>query len=653
MNKSSSINSGQHFFIGFLIIIAVVLALLAPKSAVNVDEQLHYTHAKNVVNWYFTGGQDKSSLHTPQTNLKYYGQSVDNFTALFNRIFNIKHEFLIRHYTGAFFFLMLLLFTGLLSREATGSWLIASVTVLAMIFMPRLAGHAFGNLKDIPFAAGYVAGLLMIIRFIKEFPHPRWKTALLLGISIAFTVSIRAGGFILFAYLGLALFVFFVLKPFYLTEIVSTKPFFMRLLGQGAAILVIGYFAGLLFWPFALQNILIHPFESLQVMEHYKVSIRQVFEGELMWSTQLPWYYLPKWLLISSPLVILAGFTVCLFFFLNEMIYTPVNKQLVTVGFVLFAFIFPVLYVIVIGSNIYSGIRQMLFVLPLLAFLAVWGAYKLLVLFSVRSRLLGYTFTIVFFIGLLWPFKHQAATFPADYVFFNSLAGGNKKAWGNYEYDYYFHSVKEAVDYLTQLNEEEEIVVAMNCNLSNYFDNYPDIHYTYTRFLERSSAEWDYGIFELNYLEPSLLRDNLWKPSGTIKTFYHKGNPVVVLVKRQDKSDFTGISEIKNGNLQLGVKFLEAALERQKNNIWLYVNIAKAKLELNEIEEFKFYLEEGKKLHPTYEPLMLLEAGYYFKEEEYEKAYRKLHQLFKINARYLPGIELLEKVKVKMRKNIS
>ncbi len=520
--------------------------------------------------------------------------------------------------------------------------------------MPRLAGHAFGNLKDIPFATGYVAGLLMTIRFMKEFPHPRWKTSLLLGLAIAFTVSIRAGGFILFGYLGLALFGFFVLKPFYLTEIVSTKPVFVRLLGQGAAILVIGYFAGLLFWPFALQNIFIHPIESLRVMEHYKVSIRQVFEGELMWSTQLPWYYLPKWLLISSPLMLLAGLVVYLVFFLKGMVFNLViNKQMILGGFVLFSFAFPLIYVMAIGSNLYSGIRQMLFILPPMALLSVWGIYKLLVLISTRSRRLCYVFTLVFIVGLIWPFKHQASTFPADYIFFNSLAGGNKNAWGNYEYDYYFHSVKEAVDFLFQLDEKEEIVVAMNSNLSNYFDKNPNIHYTYTRFLERSSAKWDYGIFGLNYLEPGLLKSNVWQPAGMVKTFYHKGNPVVVVVKRQDYSDYYGFSEIKNGNLQSGVEFLETALEGQKNNVWLYVNMAKAKLELSEIEEFKFYLNEGKKLHPSYEPLFLLEAGYLFKEEKYDEAFRKLNQLFEINPRYMPGIELFKEVKAEMRKNRS
>jgi tetratricopeptide (TPR) repeat protein len=380
-----------------------------------------------------------------------------------------------------------------------------------------------------------------------------------------------------------------------------------------------------------------------------------VFDGELIWSTLLPWYYLPKWLFISTPLYVLFGFIAFLGFLLFESIGPRRNnRQWLIEGFILFAFLFPFLYVIAIDSNLYSGIRQMLFILPPLTILAVWGICKLFDFLISRSRAAGYALATLFFVSLLWPVKHQAETFPVDYVFFNSFAGGNRKAWSNYEYDYYFHSINEAVDFLKDSVEGDEITVAMNCNLSNYFENQPGMHYQYTRFLERSSVEWDFGIFGLNYLEPDLLKNGRWKPSGLIKTFYHKGNPVAVLIKRTDKFDFYGISEIKNGNLQQGMAFLEKALEKQENNVWLYVNMAKAKLESGQKEEFLYYLKEGKKLHPAYEPLLLLEARYYFAENELTKTNDTLGRLLEVNPFYTPARQLWEDVKKrKQKKNES
>lgn len=649
MNSLFHIHSGRNLFAGILLVIAIVLAVLAPKAAVNVDEQLHYPHAKKVVNWYFTGGEDQSCLHTPVTNLKYYGQSVDNLTALINRVFNVEKEFLLRHYTGALFFLLLLLVAGILSHEVTGSWVVATLTVLALLFMPRLSGQAFGNLKDIPFATGYLAGILMIIRFFKTFPHVTWKTIVLLGLAIAFTVSVRAGGFILFAYLGLGILVYFALKPFYLIQIVSTKPVFVRLLGQGAVVLIVGYFSGLLFWPFALQNIFIHPVESLQVMEHYKVSIRQIFEGEMMWSTQLPWYYLPEWFLISTPVIVLAGVGVFLVQWLWEVASKmKINSQTFVESFLLFAFIFPFIYVIAIKSNMYSGIRQMLFILPPITILSVWGLYRLIKQFLGRNKI-AYQLGMLFFtLAIIWPVRHQAATFPVDYVYFNQLAGGNKEAWSNYEYDYYFHGIKQAADYLSEISEGKDNVVAMNCNLSNYLNEAEGMEYVYTRLLERSSADWDYGIFGLNYIDPRLLKNDLWRPSDVLKVFYHEGNPVAVVVKRSDKSDFYGISEINNGNLHEGIALLEEAIKKQQNNVWLYVNLAKAQLELGNNEQFRDLVEEGKKLHPFYEPLLLLEATGDFKDGNYEKSYNHLLALLRYNPRYLPANELFETVKLKL-----
>jgi len=638
--------SEKNLYYTILIIAACVLFLLAPHSAVNVDEQLHYPHAKNVVNWYFTGGQDQSCLYTPVTNLKYYGQSADNFTALVNRIFSVGDEFLFRHYSGAFFFWLLLYLTGKLTFEMTNSHIAAGVAVLSLVFMPRLAGQAFGNLKDIPFAAGYMGGLIMIVRLIKEFPVLRWKTAILLGIAIAFTVSVRAGGFILFAYLGLTVLIFFVWKPFYLIQVVSTKPVFARLVGQGATVLAIGYFGGLLFWPYALQNIFVHPFESLGVMEHYKVSIRQVFEGEMMWSTQLPWYYLPKWMLISSPLFLLAGFAVYTILYMRQFFtrFHP-TRLLLAESFIIFSVVFPLIYVIIIGSNMYSGVRQMLFIFPPMAFLAVTGIYRFILKVKLKNRHAGYILASFFLILMALPLRHQAATFPADYIYFNELAGGNKNAWANYEYDYYFHSIKEPAELVVQLAAGEEIVVGMNCNLSNYFDGHPNIRFKYIRYLERSSADWDYGIFGLNYLHPYLLKNNYWQTTETIQTFYHKGNPVAILVRRTDKSDLSGVTEIQNGNWKKGIVLLEEAVHRDSNNVWLYLHLAKAKLALNELDGYYLYKGLGQRIHPFYEPFYLLEANHFFEQGKHAEAINQIERLLEINSRYLPAKALYEELK--------
>lgn len=645
MNKTINILTARNVFFAGLFVAAIILAFLAPKAAVNVDEQLHYPHAKAVVDWYFTGGEDASCLETPVTNLKYYGQSVDNFTALINRVFNVENEFLTRHFTGAFFFWMLLIFAGLIAYQLSGSFWVSSLSVLSILIMPRLFGQAFGNLKDIPFAAGYLAGIYMIIRFIKELPKPKWSTAILLGVAIAFTCSVRIGGLILFAYFGMALVTFIILKPFLLKYVVSTKLCLVRLLGQGMVILLIGYFVGLLFWPFALLDVFQNPLASLSVMEHYKVSIRQIFEGNLLWSTQLPWYYLPKWLLISTPEFLFVGFGTFLFLFFQK-IFKQDNKQLFFELFVLFTLFFPLMYVIVIGANLYSGVRQMLFVLPLFAVFSAIGVVRLIQSNSLKFIKGG---VALFFFGLMiLPFKQQAATFPADYIYFNTISGGNKKAWSNFEYDYYFHGFKKSSEYLVNLVGNQEVILAANCNLSNYFETIPNITYQYTRYLERSSVDWDYGLFGLNYIHPTLLKNGKWQSAEIIKTFYQKGNPIVVLLKRNGKSDFKGIQKVEAGEANEAQILLKKAVASDPNNVWLYVQLAKNALKENDFKSFIGYLQKGREIYPFYEPFYLLEGQYLFSKNEFSKAKKVLNELMEFNPRYNQAATLLKAVNEKL-----
>ncbi len=645
MNKYIDIFTARNTFVVALLLAAVTLAFLAPKAAVNVDEQLHYPHAKKVINWCFTGGEDISCLETPVTNLKYYGQSVDNFTALFNRIFNVENEFSTRHFTGAFFFWLLLLFAALISYQLTGSFWVAALTVFSMLAMPRLFGQAFGNLKDIPFAAGYAAGIYFIIRFIKEMPRPKWTIAIWLALAIAFTISVRIGGLILFAYFGLAIVTYIISKPFYLKQIVSTKLCLVRLLGRGAVIVIIGYFAGLLFWPFALRDVFQNPLESLSVMEHYKVSIRQIFEGNLLWSTQLPWYYLPKWILISTPEFIILGFLIFSISLIRYKSKPVKSKQLFLELFVFFTLLFPVVYVIIIGSNLYSGVRQMLFVLPLLAVFSSIGIFELLN--SNIKKIVKLPLTVIFFILMILPVKHQATTFPADYIYFNSISGGNKNGWANYEYDYYFHSIKKSSEYLIELIGDEEITVATNCNLSNYFEGVPNVKYQYSRYLERSSTNWDYGLFGVNYIHPFQLKNKTWQSSQIIKTFYHQGNPVAVLLKRSNKNDFNGISEIKKGNIEKGEQLIREAIKTDPKNVWLFVHLAEVYLDKNEFKEFDTILKKGFEIHPYYEPFYLLKAQKLFDENKYDESLKTLQQLIEINPRYKNAAPLLKAVKKK------
>jgi tetratricopeptide (TPR) repeat protein len=289
----------------------------------------------------------------------------------------------------------------------------------------------------------------------------------------------------------------------------------------------------------------------------------------------------------------------------------------------------------------------MLFVMPVLAIFSSIGIKGLYNYFRFKPIKIA---TIVFyFLLMILPVRHQASTFPVDYVYFNTVSGGNKKAWSNYEYDYYFHGIKKSSEYLIKLAGSNKITVASNCNLSNYFEKSTNIHYEYSRYLERSSVDWDYGLFGVNYIHPELLKNGKWQSNEVIKTFYHAGNPIVVLLKRKDKLDFQGISKSELGEFDEAQVLLEKAVESDPNNVWLFLQMAKNSLKQNDFESFNRYLQKGREIYPLYEPFYLLEAQYLFDKKEFREAKVVLNELIEINPRYGKAGQLIKAVNEKLK----
>jgi tetratricopeptide (TPR) repeat protein len=169
--------------------------------------------------------------------------------------------------------------------------------------------------------------------------------------------------------------------------------------------------------------------------------------------------------------------------------------------------------------------------------------------------------------------------------------------------------------------------------------------------LERSSADWDYGLFGVNYIHPELLKSGKWQPAGVVKTFLHKENPLVVVVKRTDKNDFKGIEMANSGDWVQSSVLLENALQTDKNNVWIILQLAKNSLKLNDFERFNTYLQQGRSIYVDYEPFYLLEAQYFFDLGKTEEAKVVLNKLIDVNPRYQNAAPLLNAVNKKLEEH--
>ena len=64
-------------------------------------------------------------------------------------------------------------------------------------------------------------------------------------------------------------------------------------------------------------------------------TFRQIFEGKVEWSDFMPWYYLPKSMVITIPVIVLSG---CSFLFFTEII-SRIRKSSSLMGFSFYDFV--------------------------------------------------------------------------------------------------------------------------------------------------------------------------------------------------------------------------------------------------------------------------------------------------------------------------
>ena len=157
----------RRIFLYLCLVPFALIPLLSLNAGISGDEPVHYEQAENVYKYFATGGKDISSIDTPITFLKYYGQSIDNFSYLVNKLFGFQEPYITRHIINALAGALTILFSGLLAAELAGY----GAGILAIIFLllsPVFLGHTYNNLKDVPFALGYIVSIYFLVKLIRK-----------------------------------------------------------------------------------------------------------------------------------------------------------------------------------------------------------------------------------------------------------------------------------------------------------------------------------------------------------------------------------------------------------------------------------------------------------------------------------------------------
>lgn len=168
-----------------------------------------------------------------------------------------------------------------------------------------------------------------------------------------------------------------------------------------------------------------------------------LFRGVVLPSTDLPWDYLPTLLSIqlTEPAILLALTGLATLVPISRL----AGEKRSFVAVILLWFFVPLLASMIGRVPMYNNFRQVLFALPPIFLTAGLGI-------SFVWRYLRRTVWVVAFGGLiLLPGLVAIARLrPYEYIYYNSLVGGNKSAEGQFAQDYWCTSVREAMDYINK-----------------------------------------------------------------------------------------------------------------------------------------------------------------------------------------------------------
>ncbi len=571
------------------------------------DEDVQYIYGEHLYDYFASGGSNDTAqnccpdlgANAPQ-NLHFYGGSFDLLASTVHHTLGLKGDpFTTRHILNALFGFLAILFAAKLARMY-GGYGAGFLAILLLVLTPRFFGHSMNNPKDIPFAAAYVISIYFLLKSLRQFPRPKFATLAGLTLGIALAISIRIGGLMLIGFTGL-LGLWEVLANPSLRK--NFQQDFVHYLKIILGVSVVGYALGILFWPYAHLDPIGNPLKALGLMEQFNVGVRVLFEGQYIMSTEVPWYYEPKFMLMTLPLALLAGLVLLPLAFLKKFY----NRRHLLM--LLFTVLFPLGYAIYKSSPLYDGMRHFLFVVPILAVLSTlsWQTLIRIAPGKAGKGVVGLVLALLLLLPLRWMVKYH----PMEATYFNELSGGVAQNFGQYGSDYWFNALKPAVDWLEEeelKNRQDTVFIVHNVSYIirhmmqergipaiDRWGRYNNAANWSNRDKNRRWSDWDYAIFTPRFLDTEILEKE-WPPHNTVYSVDVEGKPMAVVIKRPSKKDSEGYNALQAGDYQKGIEAFREYLAVDPNDPVVLYYLGQAYYGAGQFDEAAKVLEKSLEL---------------------------------------------------------
>jgi len=468
---NNKINQSKNLITIFLFIFIFSVGVSVVKDyGVSSDEYQHrllgftnlnYLGEKFVPNITEKYKKDKTYPKFKEFEYNYYGGVIfDVPIAFLEVLFGIKdkkNQFLFKHYFNYLIFFLSLISFHQLIQSRFSDWKYPLLGVTILFLSPRIFANSFYNPKDLIFMSFCIFAMNYAFIFFK---NPNIRNSFLFSFFVALAINMRILGIIIpFVFFGILFFYLLISK-------VSLKNYSLPLL---VTFFLIPFFT-VLFWPYLWEDSIknfINTFTELSKFHHFGGS-ENLFLGNFVISTNVPWNYIPVWILITTPIVYLILFFAGIIKISLATIFFKKEKNIkliLTDLFFLLIVLLPIIAVIVLNSTLYNGWRHMYFIYPGIIMIALVGIEFLVKIIKNKHVFIIFQLIIIFtFINTsYWMIKNH----PHQYVYFNRLAGKNIKS--KFDMDYWGLSYKENLDYLLKVDKKNKLYIWNSSQIKMFY----------------------------------------------------------------------------------------------------------------------------------------------------------------------------------------
>ncbi len=535
---SSSIKR-HTLFLAFISFLLFLILLTYKGYGVAWDEKVFFNTGKYFVVKLFevlniptnlsTTGFEPTSYH-----ILGHGVFMDMLTVFAGLLFpnfNFETLHLIRALFALPIFILLYWIVSRLTSKVYGL-----LSVVFLLLFPRFYPEIYYNAVDIPTMLLFTLSLAYFIYYAsseiekQKSSRPARTLSILKSILFGAILGVTINQRLLLFYLPLLNFVFlFFLHRKDLKQLVT----------QQLAIFVSLFFFLHLTHPYLLTHPITGLFDIVNSAKQYPWNAAVLFDGQFYQAgvNPLPWYYLPKSMLITIPLstlflFILGNLRIFFIFFHSENVssnqrsYKDVTKLLLIYFFPLFYI--PFLIVFVLKPTLYDSWRHFMFLTVPLIIIAVFGLHWIIdhwkLIGNLPRRQAGWKLVIgiFIFINLLFTVKKMIILHPYEYLYYNSLVGGLKGAYRKYETDYWGLGYKEAALWFNKNvnNPKKQYKIFVEgdpLSSTTYFK--PNMQLT----ININDADYIFTFTRWNF--------HVRHPGKTIYTVKREGIPLIVIKK--------------------------------------------------------------------------------------------------------------------------